>query len=288
MQNQITEFTANNKFVYQQLYERLQDIINLSETDFSNLVEIQNKLPESSLENHDKKQLVSILDSIQMRVKMYDGEVDKVNSSITDFEASTNRFLSSLQNVKGSILLLKNSLSQSSVDQINTLKSGYGTVREAVIKLTEMINQIKRYAGIDFSDFENVREMVNSIFNQHKSGLEQRISNLERRLEGNDVTDLVIKKVNPMENTIRQHKEEFNNCNIKLENTIKIMSAQIKEQSEMIEKLLADHFKQKQEIKKISESVDNEISELRNNVSDKVKNVESYISNQPTIKRFFT
>lgn len=288
MQNQITEFTASNKFVYQQLYERLQDIINLSESDFSNLVEIQNKLPETTLENSDKKQLASILDSIQMRVKMYDGEVDKVNTAITDFEANTNRFLSSLQNVKGSILLLKNGLTQASIDQINTLKSGYGTVREAVIKLTELIDGIRRYSGLDFSDQNNVRALVNEIFNGFKSQIEQRVFNLENRLNGGEVADMVLQKVNPVHQAFRKQNEEFSSCNEKLENTVKLLAGQLREQNEIIERLLGDNLKHKQEIKKVSESVDNEISGLRDDVKSQVKQVESYISNQPTIKRFFT
>jgi hypothetical protein len=142
MQGMINDLLNQNRMVYQQIYTKVDDLLGNVQKEYNVLIDLNGSLP-GKLSEEDQKRLKKILQNIELRFKLYDNEVDKVENSVNEFELNTAKVMDSQQG-KGMQALQKNNLIHTTNDQLNLLRSALDNIKEISTRGLDLVKNIKR------------------------------------------------------------------------------------------------------------------------------------------------
>lgn len=283
MQAQLTEFGNSNKILYQQLYEKLQELGINSESDFKNIVEVSNQVP-NELTDQDKKQLTKLLSNIELRLRTYENELDKIENRVLNFEKNSELFLKSFQTAKGAVLLTKNSLIQSTTDQLNMLKDGYATIKDALINLSQLLGQLESLTGTNEHENERIKKIVKENIKEEKEAILKYVNDNLPKITDVDLIN-VNNKVGGAHEKIDSHEKAISNIKTQLETGLSDIKYQIRNLETLIESINDKSYQHKTNIESIDERLNEELGQLKFELGSRFKHIDKTLADN-LIKRY--
>lgn len=283
MQNFITSYINEAKSTYELLWQKMFELNNMSEADFNNLRLINSELPPVLKENQ-KIELERLLTNIEIKIKNYSNMLYDIKKEYEDFIVRTSTYLKDLDSnpqVKGNMILSRNSLEQNLSEFYNYLKDGYNQIEQLINGLKNVFNIVKSH--IEEKEDSSIDE--NKLSNLIKSILEEKMEQLKPTKQFID-DDLYLKsQVTNLNVKINELDSEFKNLRNKLNKIDDESLSNINVIQNSINELRQYGACNKDEISKQSIKISDSLSILRQQIDSRLKMLETSLNNS-IIKKF--
>lgn len=283
MKNFITDYQNETKAKYELLWSKMYDLNANTENDFNNLSMLKNNLPKEIKEEH-KLELVRLLENIEIKIKSYNQNLYEIKKDYDDFVINTSTYLKSLDSnpeIKGNMILQRNSLEQCLQEYYSYLKEGYNQIQTILNSLLSLFELIKEHIIADNNKSLNpemIKDLIVEIVNQKienvippkkfiddNTSLQTQITIISQKI--NDIEDK-FKNVYNKANEIQKNTDQiFSNINIKLKQLEEMGSCN------------------KDVISKQSMSIADDLNNIRNQINTRIKTIENTLNNS-IIKKF--
>jgi methyl-accepting chemotaxis protein len=276
MQASINEMIEKNKYTFNLISDKINEVHANAESDLNNIVDINNRLP-AVLSSHDKMELAKLLNTMELRLKSFDSDATEVEHHVNELEFNTNSFIDSLGvSIKGAPLASKNTLIHNAIEQISSLKEGNIVIKELVIKLDKLIDDLKELTGLDekrnLKTKKVIKELINNEVEQVKNLLKVHVDSL-------------------IGNALNNNKEPDNN-KWSIDNLKTLVEGELGKMSYDLEKIKSDFeflrdgvHAAKSNVKEMHSNFSDQINDIKHEVGLRIKNFENSL-NTNVIKRY--
>jgi ElaB/YqjD/DUF883 family membrane-anchored ribosome-binding protein len=284
LNQQINDFINNNKNLYNQLKAKITEMGESSQNDFQNIVSLNAQISSAGdLSENDKMQLSKILDSINLRVKLYQSEMDRIVGEINSFESNTNNFLSSIINVRGETLLQKNKLTQETIDHKAILIESIEQLKELVMNLKELLKQLKDVSGFNHKKKEKLRKLVSETVKQEISQINFPQNN--SGLNHEDIQDALENYINPYVGKFQKNEETCAEIAQRLDRITSDFNSKINNLFNVLQNFKRDYTFGNETSNRLTSRFNEEINELRDDMNKQFSHYRKAIENN-TVKRY--
>ena len=274
MQNYITTYINECEARYEILWNKLYELNVSSESDFANITALKSQVPEN-IKQEDLMELNRLLSQIEIKIKGYNNSLYDIKKEYDQFVIDTSKYLKDLNSspeVKGNMILSRNSLEQKLNEYYGWLKQGYSQVQTilgnlyAVFELMSFTGNGEKQA----IDLDTIRTMVNEIVAEKLSitksdfvdddiALKAEIGRLNVKISD------ILNRCTETENKLRYAQEDHNML--------------IKQISDKVNGLAEVGQMTKDEISKHALSIADDLSTLRNQVNTRIRGIENNLNN---------
>ena len=282
MQNFLTEYINNCKSKYENLWDKLYTINQNSEADYNNFILLKNSLPQN-LNEADKFEIRRLLDNVDIKLKQYNNEIFVFQKQFDEFSVDTQTYIKNLDNnpnVKGNLILSKNTLIQNFNEYYQYLKDGQNQVLYVLENLKSMFSFFKQLVYDDLPiESHNIKNLINEILEEKLKEIlpkknvfvETDTTNIEEIIEIKRKLD----KVNEMNKQIEHDNRELNAT----------LKTRLHDIQNKLNELTESNTCNKDQIRSHINKVNDDIAILKNQIHNRVKSIENNINNN-VIKRF--